>query len=624
MAQTAQPFTKRDAKAARQYYQHVAAIINRLLNRVMQGLDEGGRKAFKPSVFHTVHALHAFFHGRDLSKKDLIVAHKFVTPCFDYTGHEDNAAKFMDRRLDALLAAERACGRRFVEIERADGERLLFTWYKSHPLLDAAERLYLEARQKPDYWKCASAAVTDEMLDRAIESLPVVEPEPVTEAAADEGDDNGDSDDLMTANVIKGMWTKVINNAERALEKEDDNGSDAELVAKRVAAKIIAMGKAIKARRSRELLRSAMAVRSADEIADGHSLRIRPEPLADILEEMQEQRGSNSVTTNGGGSGEPTLDINVHPPESEVVETQEFGETPFEEMTELQRNGVEYARAGLTVVPNWGVSDGICDCPAGSECRSKGKHPHSQLARNGVYSGSSDPPVVLGWFKKDPRINLGVAGGGALNLVFVDVDPRHEGDASYSDLIDAHGEGAFPHTFTVKTPSGGWHHYYKLPYTIKPERGELKGALGPGIDIKGVGGQVIMPGSSHLNGGTYAVQENTYIVEAPEWMVNVLLKAAKGEKPEVVVDFQAHRDRSRAGVSGATIVEGERNNKLFKVGCALWGKGEVSSRAELFQRLQEVNGERVSPPLDSDEVWKIAESIARLYPPGVPIQEGAA
>jgi hypothetical protein len=107
-------------------------------------------------------------------------------------------------------------------------------------------------------------------------------------------------------------------------------------------------------------------------------------------------------------------------------------------------------------------------------------------------------------------------------------------------------------------------------------------------------------------------------------MVNVLLKSASGEKPKVVVDFQAHSDRKRAGLGGPIIVEGERNERLFKVGCALWGKGEVGSRGELLQRLSEVNLERVSPPLDSDEVWKIAESMVSRYPLGVPIKEGAA
>lgn len=101
------PFTKGDAEKARRSYQHVAAVVNRLLNRVMQGLDAEGQRAFKPTVFHTVHALHAFFHGQDLSKagRALMKSHQYVTPYFDYTGKPENAAKFMGTRLDALREA---------------------------------------------------------------------------------------------------------------------------------------------------------------------------------------------------------------------------------------------------------------------------------------------------------------------------------------------------------------------------------------------------------------------------------------------------------------------------------------------------------------------------------------
>ena len=72
------------------------------------------------------------------------------------------------------------------------------------------------------------------------------------------------------------------------------------------------------------------------------------------------------------------------------------------------------------------------------------------------------------------------------------------------------------------------------------------------------------------------------------------------------------------------IVEGERNERLFRVGCAMWGKGEVGSRADLLCELMTVNSERVSPPLSTDEVYKIVDSISSRYPLGVPIREGTA
>jgi hypothetical protein len=54
------------------------------------------------------------------------------------------------------------------------------------------------------------------------------------------------------------------------------------------------------------------------------------------------------------------------------------------------------------------------------------------------------------------------------------------------------------------------------------------------------------------------------------------------------------------------------------------GIGEVGSRSDLLHKLMETNLERASPPLASDEVYKIVDSISSRYPLGVPIKEGAA
>jgi hypothetical protein len=207
--------------------------------------------------------------------------------------------------------------------------------------------------------------------------------------------------------------------------------------------------------------------------------------------------------------------------------------------------------------------------------------------------------------------------GGPLRLIGVDVDPRSGGDASLCDLVEAHGD-EWLETFTVRTGSLGNHFIFRLSEGIEPH----KGKLAPGIDLKAEGGYLVAPPSVHASGRRYEVEKNVYIAEAPAWLVEELMRA-EGEAPRVPVDFQAYRDRKASAV-GSAIVQGERNERLFKVGCALWGKGEVGSRAELLQRLMETNVERVSPPLDTDEVYKIVDSISSRYPLGVPIKEGAA
>jgi hypothetical protein len=658
---SAQPvfaFTARDAKSARVSYQHIAGTVNRILNRIVNSLPEEKAGAFKPSVFQTIHGLHGFFNGREVSKKKPVIkAHKFVAPHFEYRGDLDssNVSRFMDRRLDSLHEAEIACGRRFVTLSRADGRTLLWTSYEGHPLLDAAEWVYLMARSKPDYWKNPALAISDDLLDAAIAKLPeytpAVKPQPdkaklnTLEETLDEfikeswaaGDkvsrddaiailgnrdsdyfllsEHSDAGDLMAASVVKGMWTKVHSGVERTLEKEFDTGGDPEMAARVHAAKIINMGVAIKKRRALELLRAAQ----------------NPVDLEDDDAEDAETGSVHSGRTVFPPNREafdPTLDKYVYANDEAVLQTKDVTDT--ENPPVPLQYALEFIKNTLSVLPLWGVCDGICDCSQGSECRSAGKHPHSSLARKragdkwlkGVYAATTDEATVRGWFKKDPRINIGLAMGGPLNLICVDVDPRNDGDATYCDLVEAHGDDAFPKTYVQKTGGDGWHRVYKSTHDIKP--GSLKAELGPGVDIKGAGGFIVGAGSTHASGKMYQVESNDLIEFAPEWMENEIVKALSGEKPKIVIDFQAHRDRKRTGVSGSAIVEGERNKRLFKIGCALWGKGEVMSHGHLLSELTDINMEKVTPMLDDSEVVKIAKSISGSYPLGVPITEGAA
>ncbi len=260
-APTQQPFSKSDARRARVSYQYVAQIVNLIINRLIQKTDDEGAKAFSPSVSQTIHALHGMFNGRELSTdKPLFRAHIFTAPHFGFREREtepemreERAAKLVCRRLNDLEEAEAACGRQLVIIRRADGVTQKLTAYEGHPLLDAAEALYFAARNSPDYAKNPSAAITAELLDEAVAQLPMIE-RAATDAASSGERAEMDAGDLMMDAVLKSMWAKLMNGAERALVKEFDTGGDPELVAKKYAAKIEKIGKDIKERLARERL----------------------------------------------------------------------------------------------------------------------------------------------------------------------------------------------------------------------------------------------------------------------------------------------------------------------------------------------------------------------------------
>jgi putative DNA primase/helicase len=290
-----------------------------------------------------------------------------------------------------------------------------------------------------------------------------------------------------------------------------------------------------------------------------------------------------------------------------------------------------WASQGIPVFPLHEVPGGVCTCTCtrrckngvhkcGTFCESKGKHPrwHRDDLPAGVENASIDFPTIRRWWMRWPTANVGGAMGREMQLVALDFDPKNGGDLSLTDLIEAHGD-AWLGTLTMRTGSGGFHFLFQYP--AEQVLHNSAGAVGPGVDTRGEGGYIVLPPSIHASGNQYQVYRATPVIPAPVWLLEVFRPKPDAPRP---INFQADAGtHGRTYFGGSMIVEGERNDRLFRAGCAMWGKGEVGSRAELLQRLMEVNVQRVSPSLDSDEVWRITESVSR-YPLGVPTNGGSA
>lgn len=354
-------------------------------------------------------------------------------------------------------------------------------------------------------------------------------------------------------------------------------------------------------------------------------------------EEDTHAGGSNAYMCKSEGPEvlEPTEDLGkkkLTQASAEIAPFQEIEEAPVagiapEVLAERDRrigHALQFAAERIGVLPIWGVADGICDCPKGSECRSPGKHPHGRLAPNGVYSATYDSKTIRCWFDEDPRINYGIAMGGELNLVCVDIDPRNDGNTTYCDLVEHFGVEAFPVTFEQRTGGDGWHKLYRLPEAIKAAKGELKAKLGPGVDVKGVAGYVVGAASMHVSGKTYEVSTNEYIAHASDCLVDALKKSAAGLEPEKVIDFQAHRDRKGQVYAGAArrFGVGERNDGLRDVCLGRWVNGWAETPEELLRQLVEVRDTRCDfasgdPPPTDTELRDLVERTVRKYARGV-------
>ncbi len=150
----------------------------------------------------------------------------------------------------------------------------------------------------------------------------------------------------------------------------------------------------------------------------------------------------------------------------------------------------------FAVFPCYAINPaGDCACRK-RNCSSPGKHP---IPLDGVKSATKDLNKINDFFWCGTN-NIGIATGIISNLVVLDVDPKNGGDLSLKKLCDEIGEFE---TYTVRTGSGGLHFYFRYPAT-----GEIRNSvkqLGPGLDIRGIGGYVIAPPSNHISGNLYEV-----------------------------------------------------------------------------------------------------------------------
>ena len=208
-----------------------------------------------------------------------------------------------------------------------------------------------------------------------------------------------------------------------------------------------------------------------------------------------------------------------------------------------------------------------CSCGQ-RDCDNPAKHPFGSLVPHGAKDATTSTQIVEEWWTSYPQLNIGIA---TANLLVIDVDPRHSGDESLAALEERHD--VIPHTWCVRTGSGGLHIYLAAPSssTISNSAGKL----GPGLDIRAKGGSVVAPPSRHITGDHYRWifdPDEAPLAPIPDWLVTKLTEPIPRPQPQISI-ATSHRP-SVAAVRGVLCVvasapEGERNAVLFWAACRL-------------------------------------------------------
>lgn len=248
---------------------------------------------------------------------------------------------------------------------------------------------------------------------------------------------------------------------------------------------------------------------------------------------------------------------------------------------------LNYLQRGWKVIPLYWIRDGRCTC--NRACESPGKHPIPKLAPNGSRSATGNPQTAKDWWKMFPEANVGIATGEESGLVVLDVDPRHGGSDSIQDLIERHGN--FTHTLSSQTGSGGYHYYFRHPgYLVR----NSVGALGQGIDVRGEGGYVVAPPSSHAEGSYGWVYDDIDISAMPGWI------SAKDNT----------KSSAPTKIPGM-IPKGVQHDTLVSIAGTARRRGCTEN--EIYALVSEVNKRCEEPGPDSN-MRKIASSMMQYSP----------
>lgn len=188
----------------------------------------------------------------------------------------------------------------------------------------------------------------------------------------------------------------------------------------------------------------------------------------------------------------------------------------------------DYARRGWRVIPLHTPAETPSGCSCYSDrrlvCNSVGKHPIEARWQDSPALSGADIQATF----EEGTHNVGIATGAPSGFWVLDIDLDKPG--TKERVLAMQAGRKLPTTFIVQTGGGGYQYYYAMPdfnVTNSAKR------LPDGVDVRGTGGQVVAAPS--VSGkGAYRVVVDTDIVEAPDW----LLELVRPLPPAAPVDLE--------------------------------------------------------------------------------------
>lgn len=300
-------------------------------------------------------------------------------------------------------------------------------------------------------------------------------------------------------------------------------------------------------------------------------------------------------------------------------------------MNEAVRLALKYASWGWCVFPLLARSKRPA-VPSHSVGDCDGSDPLCADGHLGWAERATTHPDEIATIWASGRHGLAIATGPS-NLLVIDIDVKEadgapDGYQSLRELEGRIGSALSTRTFTVRTPSGGEHRYFRAPSgSIAPS---TTGRLGPGLDTRAHGGYVAAPPTT-LSQGPYQVACSLPPVNAPRWLLQRLESTSEVRSPDRSRCRPHHRrtvtrvDRYvQAAVDGEIdrIVSaqiGSRNRALF-LGAIALGQlvaGQHLDHDEALAILDEASRNQIQEPGEGHDSRQAAATIRSGFDRGL-------
>jgi replicative DNA helicase len=175
-------------------------------------------------------------------------------------------------------------------------------------------------------------------------------------------------------------------------------------------------------------------------------------------------------------------------------------------VTDVLDHALGYAARGWRVIP---IAPG---------------HKYPKGIANWQNQATTDPATITAWWTgQHPGWGVGIATGPETGIWVLDVDVADgkTGDDTLQDLENSYGQ--LPDTVEAITGRGGRHLFFNYPPNMEVRAGAAT-RLGNGLDVRGIGGQVLAEPSTGPDGGVYCwvighAPGDIPVADAPEWLL---------------------------------------------------------------------------------------------------------